>query len=580
MKAIPTRTLNPLPFQDLEPHRFEDLVRQLAYDLRRWKSLEATGRSGSDQGLDIRGFELFRLDDDVEDDENESAALPVQERLWIFQCKREKSFSPQKIRDVIGESLVSLAAPPHGFVLSIASDVSKKARDVFREEMVARGIEEFFLWAKSEIEDMLFQPKNDRLLFAYFGISLQPRRRSFATTLRSEIAKKKQLSALLGEDERQGIVVLLRDPADESYPQLPTKDQSPAQWLACTAFTVKKPGHLVILRHEYLAATSPDGKGWDAIPNHDIAETSVMGDLHAKNAWNVSYEHGQHNSIAFDFWNEYILEVDKAHLKIYRSVPLNRILAIDPLGDGYFPVPHIFVDGAGNKGPFCEGDFSVLERIGTYDTRVALSPEEGNRIKIFPRPIPGELTLPPEGFDHSGKKLLPLSKEGGERLRAIFASSAELLETPPAESENAHLRMKNIQEQVLSFREWCEKTARPLLSNFVKLLREGGHAARVVIRSVDPSEQGYHASESVELRVRIRTRGLNGSVLGAAGHMRISWSDFAGWAMDVNPKPEETNSGSFRTAGPAIVPKIERIEKDDLECRVIAMIERLKSRGY
>jgi hypothetical protein len=41
MKATTTRTLNPLPFQDLKPHRFEDLVRQLAYDLRRWKALLA-----------------------------------------------------------------------------------------------------------------------------------------------------------------------------------------------------------------------------------------------------------------------------------------------------------------------------------------------------------------------------------------------------------------------------------------------------------------------------------------------------------------------------------------------------------
>jgi len=46
MKPSTTKTLNPLPFQDLEPHRFEDLVRQLAYDFRRWKSLEAVGRGG------------------------------------------------------------------------------------------------------------------------------------------------------------------------------------------------------------------------------------------------------------------------------------------------------------------------------------------------------------------------------------------------------------------------------------------------------------------------------------------------------------------------------------------------------
>jgi hypothetical protein len=52
-----TRTLNPLPFHDLEPRRFEDLIRQLAYDFRPWLRLEATGRAGSDEGFDVRGIE-------------------------------------------------------------------------------------------------------------------------------------------------------------------------------------------------------------------------------------------------------------------------------------------------------------------------------------------------------------------------------------------------------------------------------------------------------------------------------------------------------------------------------------------
>jgi hypothetical protein len=53
-----TRTLNPLPFDALEPKRFEDLVRQLAYDFLQWRMLEATGRSGSDDGYDARGYEV------------------------------------------------------------------------------------------------------------------------------------------------------------------------------------------------------------------------------------------------------------------------------------------------------------------------------------------------------------------------------------------------------------------------------------------------------------------------------------------------------------------------------------------
>jgi hypothetical protein len=53
-----SQTINPLHFEDLEPYRFEDLVRQLIYDFKPWHTLEATGRSGSDDGFDVRGLEL------------------------------------------------------------------------------------------------------------------------------------------------------------------------------------------------------------------------------------------------------------------------------------------------------------------------------------------------------------------------------------------------------------------------------------------------------------------------------------------------------------------------------------------
>ena len=101
--AQTTRTLNPLPFGDLEPHRFEDLVRQLAYEFRDWKSIEATGRSGSDEGIDIRAFERVgpnveeREQGDDERDEPQDDGTAAQDNLWVIQCKREKSISPVKV---------------------------------------------------------------------------------------------------------------------------------------------------------------------------------------------------------------------------------------------------------------------------------------------------------------------------------------------------------------------------------------------------------------------------------------------------------------------------------------------------
>ncbi len=302
MKPTPTKTLNPLPFNDLEPHRFEDLIRQLAYEFRRWKSLEATGRGGADAGVDIRAVEILPTQE--EPTEEEDAPEPTfLERLWIFQCKREKSLPPKRIRAVVEESLASLTTPPHGFVLAAACDVSKKARDAFREEMVSRGVEEFYIWAKSELEDMLFQSANDRLLFAYFGIALQPRRRSLSTTLRSEIAKKKQLRTLIGEDDGpEGKLLLLRDPSDQRYPHQPKASDPPARWLLCRAISCKKPGHLTVLHRKLLAAISPDGTQWDAIFDFDVMHYHAIGELQSLDAWNAD-DFSRRDRSAYDFWN-------------------------------------------------------------------------------------------------------------------------------------------------------------------------------------------------------------------------------------------------------------------------------------
>jgi hypothetical protein len=67
------RTYAPIHFNALDPHRFEDLVRELIYDFKEWQAIEATGRAGSDDGFDIRAFEKVShaapfTDDDDEDD--------------------------------------------------------------------------------------------------------------------------------------------------------------------------------------------------------------------------------------------------------------------------------------------------------------------------------------------------------------------------------------------------------------------------------------------------------------------------------------------------------------------------------
>ncbi len=38
-----SRTYGPIHFEDLDPHRFEDLVRELIYDYKDWQSIERSG---------------------------------------------------------------------------------------------------------------------------------------------------------------------------------------------------------------------------------------------------------------------------------------------------------------------------------------------------------------------------------------------------------------------------------------------------------------------------------------------------------------------------------------------------------
>lgn len=575
MKTVPTRTLNPLPFGDLEPHRFEDLIRQLAYEFRRWKSLEATGRSGSDSGIDIRATELVLVDEEsseeAEDEITEETAF--QDRLWIFQCKREKVLPPKKLRKVIEESLKSLAAPPHGFVLAVACDVSKDARDAFREEMVARGVEEFLIWTKSELEDLLFQPKHDRLLFAYFGISLQPRRRSLSTTLRSDIAKKKQLTALIGdEQQRDGKLVLLRDPADERYPEKPKKNEPPPRWRLCRAVHVRRPGHLAVLTHEFLAAISTDHQQWDAIFDYDVMMDRAKSELSSEHAWAIEDERS-HDRTPHDFWNEYIDESNRAYLEILRWVPLDRILALDPLGDGYFPVPHILVEFADTTGPFSDDEGRWLKSIRDHVGRFDIDLSEKNRGRIFPRPLPAATDPEPKHFDDTAEQNLPLTTAASDKLQALLAKATERKGRFNLEDDAQSVADRNEQNQRkgLEFQQWRDAVAHPVFSSFVHQLRARGHRARVQIL---PAASEY-GSESIEMRVSLNIS----SHYNPSGHVRISMSvhNAGGWYVDVSPKPERNarHSGPVPAATP-VTPSAQTT-KEQLEALVLEVLEHMQT---
>jgi Restriction endonuclease len=221
--AAANKTIGPLHLEDLEPHRFEDLVRQLLYDFRPWRDLEATGRSGSDEGFDVRAWEstVPVADSDTAEEQNDDAEDTATVRQWLIQCKREKTIPPSKLKGYLAELPDVQSEGLYGIIFVAACDFSKAARDVFYGETRERGFMEVKLWGKAELEDQLFQPKNDHLLFAYFGISLQVRQRTLKTTVRARLSTKRQAKKTL----TLLTPVLIRDASDERYPY-PDPDKS------------------------------------------------------------------------------------------------------------------------------------------------------------------------------------------------------------------------------------------------------------------------------------------------------------------------------------------------------------------
>lgn len=568
-KPATTRTLNPLPFQDLEPHRFEDLVRQLAYDLRRWKSLEPLGRSGSDEGLDIRAIELVRVQEDLDDDDEELGPS-FEERLWIFQCKREKTLAPKYLRKVIQESFASLEAPPHGFILAIACDVSKKSRDAFREEMVSRGVQEFAIWAKGELEDMLFQAKNDRLLFAYFGISLQPRRQSLATTLRSQIAKKKQLAALIGEDDNepghsaQETLILIRDPSDLRYPNMPDPAEASPKWIVCHALTLKH-GPLIVRARKYFATIADNATRWDAILEHDVARADAESELRFLDAWSVDRHPGQDHR-ARQFWSEYIEEPDRAYLVVYGAIDLDRIAAIDRLGDGYYPIPHLFVEFDEVSGPFRRGETPRLERVAPHQARsIEIDPDESNRTQIFPKPLPSVLDVPPDRFDDTLPAPPALSEGAATELKSILEDVGQA-ETPHGPEPTPKPSPPTKQ----AFREWCDAVALPVLSSFVHPLRAAQHAARVVVHPGRSSDSGVGSGyQAIELRVRLRLPSIGGGTYTVGGKLHCFESS---GRLIADPSTEHSGRRDLE--------QTSITKKEDLEAAAVGLIRHLSSREH
>jgi len=372
-----TRTFGTIHFEDLDPHRFEDLIRELVYDFKDWQSLEATGRSGSDDGIDIRAFERVNFEsrpEELNGDDFTSILHPMEGDQWNIQVKREKEIGPKAIVKILEE--VDNTNPPYGYILAAATNFSKKSYDTFREELVGKGVMEFYLWGKAELEDMLHQPKNDRILFTFFGVSLISRRKSRATAVRSVVTTKNKLYRTFEHEAQDGEFyekVLIRDLKDDKYPydeNYPDFEENP-RWKEYTAFRFH-PNGLVVHAYEYFAYVDTVMKQYDFCKDFNFATASEEFD---PDRWQ-KYQQGREG--VEEFWN-FMPKPTQGYLVIDALIKYEDIAIVDDKGDGKYHCPHIYVDFSGQRGPF--GGYLTSLRV--RDTKILLE-DDWTLSAIFP----------------------------------------------------------------------------------------------------------------------------------------------------------------------------------------------------
>lgn len=394
-----SRTVDPIHFEDLEPHRFEDLVRQLSYEFKPWRKLEATGRSGSDAGFDARGWEIVgdpaEQEDEIgEDGRGAAEPAPETDRLWLIQCKREREIGSTKLEGYLDAIPKAERKRLYGVIVAAACDFSKASRDKFIAKCAAFGISECHLWGKAELEDMLFQPKNDHLLFAYFGFSLAIRRRSLRAEVRSRLAMKRKAHRHLKEHSGQN--VLLRDPRANKYPysgSVPDFDSRPP-WKVFEFEEFTHDGPKFKLRRSP-AYISDDGKSWDCAPGYN----QVL--MPNSDPWGPNHQEEQAiREKVMERW-EKLPDKNKAWLESWGVVAYEEIIDIDEHGDEVVEDPHVYVPFEHDNGrPFKHSWGEIHNITQVQDEYVKLSPKgpEDGRVKFFPeefRAFPGQPNLAP-----------------------------------------------------------------------------------------------------------------------------------------------------------------------------------------
>jgi hypothetical protein len=417
------------------------MVRQLIYDFREWTVLEAIGRSGSDDGIDIRAVQsLNELQEVVEGDEQEQLEtvreVELEQRIWFIQCKRYQKLGPRQVEKIVTENLANSTQPPHGYILVAPCDFSLTARETLVKAARKLGVRESYVLGKAELEDMLFRPYNDHLLFAYFGVSLQIRRRSSRTHLRSILTLKRALIKQLGDLRQRSFKhVLIRDPEDAEYPRIEAEGfWKQPKWRYYEFFGHQPVNHVAFVRRKCYGYFNHKSQEWDALVDYDIRDPYPE-------LFDTPDEPPDRQSLSGEYHELYFEELPSRNRAWYLElgfIPYDRILAIDEVGDACNEGPHLLVDFRAPTDPFEPRTVKLIE------------PTEGGAREIF---------------NIQDLKQTDYLRRLRDRRRSEKATQSEDDLYQGNMKQMAQLREEFIQNTALFISNWYEETASRFIRN-------------------------------------------------------------------------------------------------------------------
>lgn len=235
------------------------------------------------------------------------------------------------------------------------------------------------MWGKGELEDMLYQPKNDDVLFTFFGISKRIRQRYLSAEVRRRLTIKRKAQRLL----QNYMEVLVRDASDERYPYPDKNETDTVRARRWSVYRFEGCHHdgLHFLRGRHFAFIDDDGVAWDYAEGMD--DSSPF-----KNPWRTEEgrQHtqrvGEARATASAIWDAFP-EENRAWLEEWLILPYENVIDIDEKGDEWFDGPHIYVSEFDPvRGPFrdnCRYRLATIHR----DRHATAAPEA--RVKKFAR---------------------------------------------------------------------------------------------------------------------------------------------------------------------------------------------------